>query len=168
MNFDPSQTATRSLSVRIGRIVVRLLLLGLVIWGATRAYQAYVSRQRAQEIAPIHAYALELLVAFKEGNYFAVQEHLDPKMQRTVSIDWLAYFAENSELNATQTGRWQEWNNTHENNGTVYNLQGTLVYTNTHTKPMVWTIKKEGDGGLHVLRLTIGKRLLVPLTSSRF
>jgi hypothetical protein len=159
MNFDPSQTATRSLSVRIGRIVVRLLLLGLVIWGATRAYQAYVSRQRAQEIAPVHAYALEMMVALKSGDYFAAQEHLDPVMQRTVSIDWLAYFAEHAELNATRIGTWSEWNSTREANATVYDLQGKLIYTNEHTNPMSWRIKKTGDT-LHILNMKVGRRSL--------
>ena len=151
----------RPLSVRIGRIVVRLVLLGLIVWGALSGYRAYQRNQRAKEIAPIHAYALEVMVALKNGDYFAVQEHLDPAMHRTVSIDWIAYFAEHAELNATRTGTWGEWNATRETNTTLYHLQGTLYYTNDHTNPMTWEIKKSTDT-LYVEGLRIGKRALRP------
>jgi hypothetical protein len=53
-----------SLSIRIGRIVVRLLIAYLVIWGAVRLYGIYRDHKRAQEIAPIHAYALDVMAVF--------------------------------------------------------------------------------------------------------
>ncbi len=155
----------RPLSVRIGRIVVRLLLLGLIAWGAYAGYQAYLKHRRAKEIAPIHAYALEMMVALKNGDYFVAQEHLDPSLYRTVSIDQIAYFAKHAELNATRTGRWGEWNATREANTTVYHLEGKLVYTNTHTSPMKWQIKNENEA-MHILDLTIGKRSIKPASTS--
>jgi hypothetical protein len=158
--FEPHNDE-QPLSIRIGRIVVRLVLLVLVVWGAIVGYQAYRRSQRAKEIAPIHAYALDIMVALKKSDFFAVQEHLDPSMHRTVSIDWIAYFAEYAELNATRTGTWGDWNATHETNATLYHLQGTLYYTNDHTSPMTWEIKKSGDT-LHVEDLRIGKRALRP------
>jgi len=155
----------RSLSVRIGRIVLRLLLLGLIIWGGIAGYRSYIRHQRAQEIAPVHAYALKVMIALKNGDFFAVQDALAPAMHRTVSIDWLAYFAEHAELNATRTGTWGEWNSTVEGNATRYDLEGRLVYTNDHSNPMRWRIKKEGDT-MHLLDLTIGKRSIKPTASS--
>ena len=155
----------RPLSVRIGRIVVRLGLLGLVVWGGYAGYRSYRKHQRAQEIAPIHAYAVGVMIAFKNGDYFAVQDDLDPTMHRAVSVDWLAYFAEHAELNATRTGTWGEWNTTREANATLYRLQGQLVYTTGRTNPMKWTIKKQADT-LHLLDLTIGTRSIKPSAPS--
>jgi len=155
----------RPLSVRIGRIVVRIVLLMLILWGAYVGYQAYLKHQRAKEIAPIRSYALEMMVALKNGDYFAAQEHLDPSMYPAVSIDWIAYFAEHAEMNATRTGTWGEWNVSREGNATVYHLNGKLVYINGHTNPMKWTIKKM-DNQHHVLDLKIGKRSISPTTPS--
>jgi uncharacterized cupin superfamily protein len=159
-----SSRAERSLSVRIGRIAVRLALLGLIIWGGIAGYQSYRKYQRAQEVAPVHAYAFQVVIALKNRDYFSIQDHLDPAMHHTVSIDWLAYFAEHAELNATRTGTWGEWNITREANASVYHLEGRLVYANNHSNPMRWQIKKEGDT-MYILDLTIGKWSIKPPVS---
>jgi len=104
----------RPLSVRIGRIAVRLLLVGMAAWAVLTGYRAYVRHQLAQEIAPVHAFANGISLMLRSGDYFALQEQLSPTRQHRVSIDWLAHFAENTEWNATTGLAWGDWNKTEE------------------------------------------------------
>jgi len=155
------------LSVRIGRIVVRLLLLGLIVWGILYAYQAYVRHQRAKEIAPVHTFAQRVLVAFQGGDYFAAQGYLDPALQHVVGIDRLASFAEEAELETMRTGRWQDWNRTQEVNATLYRLSGTLVHSDSHTQPMQWEILKAGKG-MVLQDFVVGQFALRPKERTQF
>ena len=155
----PAPPPGRPLSVRIGRIVVRLLLLGLIIWGLIYAYQAYVQHQRAQEIAPVHGFAQRVLIAFQKEDYFAVQKHLDPVMQHEVGIDTLAEFAQKAELNTTRNGHWKDWNRTQEANTTVYHMNGMLVLSGNPKQVMQWEIRKEGEA-MTLQRFAVGKHVL--------
>ena len=165
MNTTPAPVKPQS--IRIGRIVIRLVLLGAIVYGVKYGWDAHIRKQRAEEIAPIHAYALTMMVALKNGDYFAAQEKLDPSLHRQVSIDWLAFFAERAELNATRTGTWNEWNRTREVNATLYRISGQLVYTNTKVRPMYWEILKSNDG-LHVRDLIIDQQGIRPKKASLF
>ena len=156
----------RPLSVRIGRIVVRLVLLALIGWGIVSGYRAYARHKRAQEIAPIHAYARDVFLSLRRGDYFAVQEDLVPPKQHQVSIDWLAHFAENAELNATNRLTWGEWNKT-EANTTRYTLQGNVHYKTGRTQPLNIRIQKQDDN-LSLLQLRLGKRTLLPTAAPSF
>ena len=165
MNTTPAPV--RPLSVRIGRIVVRLVLLGAIVYGVKYGWDAHIRKQRAEEIAPIHAYALSMMVALKNGDYFAAQEKLDPSLHHRVGIDWLASFAERAELNATRNGTWNDWNRTREANATLYRMSGQLVYTNAKTHPMYWEIRKSNNK-LHVRDLIIDQHSIRPKAESRF
>jgi len=156
----------RPLSVRIGRIVVRLALLALIVWGITSAYRAYVRHKLSQEIAPIHAYARDVFLSLRRGDLFSVQRDLMPKKQHQVSIDWLAHFAENAELNATNRLNWGEWNKT-ESNTTHYNLQGSVQYKTGRIQTLEMTVQKE-DTNLSLLQLRLGKRTLLPTSAPSF
>ena len=165
MNTTPAPV--KPLSVRIGRIVVRLVLLGAIVYGVKYGWDAHIRKQRAEEIAPIHAYALTMMVALKNGDYFAAQEKLDPSLHRQVSIDQIADFAERVELNATRTGTWNEWNRTREANVTLYRMSGQLVYNSTKVRPMYWEIDKSNDG-FHVRDLIIDQHSIRPKKASLF
>ena len=156
----------RPLSVRIGRIVVRLVLLSLIGWGIVSGYHAYARHKRAQEIAPIHAYARDVFLSLRRGDYFAVQENLVAPKQHQVSIDWLAHFVENAELNATNRLSWGEWNKT-ESNTTRYALQGSVQYKTGRTQKIEMTIQKDDDN-LSLLQLRLGKRPLLPTAAPSF
>ena len=160
--MNPAQTPTpqRPLSVRIGRVVVRLLLAALVLWGIVSAYRAYHRHQRAQEIAPIHTYAKNVLLMLKNGEYFRVQSQLPVPTQRRVSIDWLAHFGANAELNATTGLTWGDWNRT-EATPNHYYVTGEVVYRTGRKNPALWIIDRNGTA-LHLLQLRLGKRVLVP------
>jgi hypothetical protein len=157
----PTPTPRRPLSVRIGRIVVRLIPIGLILWGAFSGYGAYQRKKRAQTIAPIHAYALQVMVRLKQGDYFAAQAQLDPHLQHSISVDQIAYFAQRCELNTTRTGTWGEWNTTREANATLFHLDGTLRYTDEHNRSMRWIIKQTPTQ-LHLEYLEIGSQRLIP------
>ncbi len=157
----------KPLSVVIGRIAIRVLFIAFIIWAVMSGYKAYQKHQRAQEIAPIHQYAEEFLTTFKDGEYFQIQERLDPKLQHIVSIDWLAHFAKNAELNATNGGNWGEWSKKDETNSTIYTIDGNISYTTGRHNPMRWEIKSS-DHNMSVVSLKIGKRSLKPSISALF
>ena len=157
----------RPLSIRIGRIVVRLALIGLIVYGIKYGWEAHIRQKRAEEIAPIHAYALTMLVALKTGNFFVAQEKLDPSLHRRVSVDWLASFARETKLDTVRTGTWSDWNSTREANATLYRMDGTLVYTGEKTRPMHWEIRRSGTG-LRVRDLIIDRRSIYPRSTPPF
>ena len=166
MRWVSSNRTDRPISVIIGRIVVRLAVVALIIWGGLKAYALYQEHLREQEIAPVHEFAKEILGELKSGDLFVVQEKLNSKLHHEVSIDWLAHFAEYLELNATQKGSWGDWNKSIDANTTVYEMTGKIVYTTGHTNPMVWKVMVH-DGDMSILKLQIGKRRLPPCKRSR-
>ncbi len=161
--MEPTPEIPRS--IRIGRILIRLLLVGGILYGGMRGWEAHLRTLRDEEIAPIHAYALSMLIALKNKNFFVAQEHLDPDLTRRVSIDWLAYFAKRASLASTETGQWNDWNRTGDANASLYRMSGTLIYTNTHTNPMSWVVSKKGNA-LTVQDVVIGGRSILPAVTS--
>ena len=156
----------RPLSVRIGRIAVRLLLVGMAAWAVLTGYRAYVRHQLAQEIAPVHAFANGISLMLRSGDYFALQEQLSPTRQHRVSIDWLAHFAENTEWNATTGLAWGDWNKT-EGPTSQYRLTAVLTYRTGRHHPVEWLIEKR-DSNLTLQQLRLGNRTLLPTNVPSF
>jgi len=150
----------RPLSVRIGRIVVRLILLGLVVWGGWYGYRNWQAKKLAEEIAPIHRFAEGFYVAMKGGDYFHAQEMLAPADQHMLSIDWLAHVAKQTELNATTGVTWGDWNRTEET-PRVYRLKGAVHYRTGRTLPLEALV--EHNGTLSILKKwKVGQHTLHP------
>ena len=154
-----------SRSVRIGRIAVRVGIAAIVLWGGTALYDGWRQRQRAHEIAPLHAYAERFYRLLKHERYFQAQAMLSPQMQHQISIDRIAHFVQESTLSQTQKGRWGEWNRTKEANATLYQMQGNLFDAHQHAVSMEWRMQKQGDT-LSVQDLKIGKQTLRPQDQS--
>lgn len=157
----------KPLSVVIGRIVVRVLIVALVVWALINGYRSYQESQRAKEIAPVHAFAILFLEAFKNGEYFKVQEKLEPDLQHFISIDYLADFAQKSELNATIRGNWNQWSKRTDRNSTIYILHGNISYQTGRKNPMKWEIRQT-KANMSVIDLQLGKRALRPPKVSPF
>ena len=166
MNPEQTDIPQRPLSVRIGRIVVRLVLFGLILWGIFTAFKAYHRHKLAQEIAPIHSYARDVLMTLKKRDYFRAQGYLPPQTQRRVSIDWLAHFAANAELNATTGLTWGDWNRS-EGAVTRYHVNGTLRYRTGRKNLALWVIDRNGTA-LGLVQFRLGHRVLVPTSRSVF
>ena len=162
MNRMQKIYAKPSLSVRIGRVGIRVIILGLLMWGGMSLYDGWWKRQRAREIAPIHAQAEQFYRLLKRNRFFQAQIMLSPSMQHQISIDRIAQFVQDSTLNETQMGQWSDWNRTVGTHDTdSYSLQGTLRYTHDRTVVVIWHIVKIGDT-LHIQDLVIGKYSLRP------
>jgi hypothetical protein len=112
----------------MGRVVVWLVLLALVVWGGMRLYRAYEARKRAEEIAPVHAFVQRFCDRLKSGQFFEAQTMLSAPLQHTISIDWIAHFADNSDINATTAIVWGDWNKT-QTSPISYRLVGHVTYT---------------------------------------
>jgi len=149
------------LSVVIGRIAVRVLIVLLIVWALYGSYKAYDRHRKAQEIAPVHRFAQSTLEMLKNGEYFSAQERLDPALKHTVSIDRLAHFADLTEINATNGGNWEEWSKKNDYNTTVYYLSGRIIYNTGRKKTMQWKIKRE-DAHMSIIDLKLGARSLKP------
>ncbi len=157
----------KPLSVVIGRIIIRVLVIVLIVLAFVKAFQTYRQYQMDQEIAPVHKFAQSILESFKKGDYFKIQERLDPKLQHITSIDWLAHFVKNSELNASNGGNWGKWSKKEDHNSTIYTLEGVLHYTTGRQSAMKWEIRS-AEHNMTVMGLKLGKRRLKPPISSLF
>ena len=151
----------RPLSVRIGRVVVRLILLGLVAWGGWYGYRTWQAKKLAEEIAPVHRFAEQYHHLMKNGDYFRAQGMLSPEDQHKLSVDWLAHFAQLAEVNATADAiTWGEWNRTGDIPRSYY-LQGTVHYRTGRTLPLEALIEKNETVSV-LKKWKIGKHALHP------
>jgi len=158
--IDAPTPRKRPLSVRIGRIVVRSILLGLVVWGGLYAYRTWQAKKRAEEIAPIHRFAEGFYAAMKGGDYFSAQEMLAPADQHVLSIDWLAHVAKQTEINASTALTWGDWNRT-DGAFRAYHLKGAVRYRTGRTLPLEASV--EHNGTVTVLKKwKIGEHTLHP------
>ncbi len=144
----------RSLSIQIGRVVLRLFFFGVLLYGIKYGWNLYIRSQRAREIAPIHRYIEQVMAALKNGDYFFAQEQLDPQLHRRISVDRLARFVEQTKLNTARASMWGDWNRTDEANATLYQISGRLVFDQNRTPSMYWKIRKTGRV-LHFEEITI-------------